>query len=90
MMAMTLEAIKNGGHADVGQTRDCAGRIVGMERTENQVSSQRCLYSDLGRLTIADFSNQDYVRCLTQHRPDDPRKSSPILCFTSTWLMPGR
>src|SRR5690242_1480978 len=40
------------GHADIAQACNCRRRIVRMKCTENQVSSQRGLHSDLGRLLV--------------------------------------
>ncbi len=71
MMAITLEATRNGCDADIDQTCNSAGRIVRVQCAENQVSCQRRLHGDLGRLLIADFADQDDVGGLPQHGPDD-------------------
>ena len=48
-----------------------------MQCTENQVSSQRSLDSDLGRFLVADFTDEDDIRCLSQHGPDNPGEVEP-------------
>src|SRR5262245_37826940 len=45
-----------------------------MQGTKNQVSCQRCLHSDLGRLDVADFANQNDVGSLPQHGANDARE----------------
>ena len=42
-----------------------------MKCAENQVSRQRRLHGNVGRLVVADFPDQDDVRRLTQHGADD-------------------
>ena len=71
MMAMTRGGDQERLDADIDQTCNSAGRIVRVQRTENQVSSQRGLDGDLGRLLVADFADQDDVGGLPQHGPDD-------------------
>ena len=54
--------------AQVEQTGDGAGGVVGVQRAEDQVAGQRRLHGDFGGFLIADFADQDDVRVLTQHR----------------------
>ena len=49
-------------NTDIDQTCDGAGRIVRMQRTENQVSSQRCLNRDVCSLFISDFPDENDIR----------------------------
>ena len=70
-MAMTRRGDEERLHADVDQTCDSAGRIVRVQCAENQVSRQRRLDGDLGRLLVADFADEDDVRGLPQHGADD-------------------
>ena len=61
--------------AHVAQTRDRAGRVVGVQGTEHHVAGERCLYGDFRRLEIADFTDQDFVGILPQYRPQALRES---------------
>src|SRR5439155_1324753 len=52
--------------AHVDQTRDRAGRIVGVERSKNEMPCERRLNCNLRRLQIARLSNHDAIRVLPQ------------------------
>ena len=52
--------------AHVDQTRDRARRIIGVERSKNQVARERRLNGNLRRLQITRFSNHDAIRILPQ------------------------
>src|SRR5262245_6870096 len=52
-----------------------------MKRTENQVSGQRRLHCYLRRLLISDFTDQDDVRGLTEHGPNDPGEIESDVVF---------
>ena len=55
-------------HAHVAQAGDRAGGVVGVQRAEDHVAGERGLHGDLGRLQVADFAHQDFVRILPQDR----------------------
>ena len=61
--------------AHVNQTRNRARSVVGVQRREDQVSCQRRLNRDFGDFLITDFTDQNDVRRLTKHRPEDLRES---------------
>ena len=52
--------------AHVGQAGDGAGRVIGVQRGEHQVTRQRGLHGDLRGLEVADFTDHDDVRILAQ------------------------
>src|SRR6266568_7751013 len=52
--------------AHVDQTRDRARRIIGVERSKNQMARKRRLNCNLSRLQITRFSNHDAIRILPQ------------------------
>src|SRR5262249_19039804 len=54
--------------AHVAQTSDRAGGVVGVQRAENDVASQRRLHGNLRRFQVADLADQDLVGVLTQDR----------------------
>jgi hypothetical protein len=53
-------------HAHVGQARDGAGGVVGVQRGQHQVAGQRGLDGDLRGFEIADLADHDHVRVLAQ------------------------
>src|SRR5437660_12600527 len=65
---------QEGLNADIDQTCNSARRIVRVEGTKNQVSSERSLDSDLRRFNVANFTHQNDVRRLPQHGPNDARE----------------
>ncbi len=60
--------------AHVDQTGDRRRGVVGVQRREDQVAGQGGLDRDLGHLAVADLADEDDVRRLTQHRPEDRRE----------------
>src|SRR5207249_4071333 len=76
--------------SDIPQSCNSRRRIVRMECTENQVSSQRCLYSDLGGLFVADFANQDDVGSLAEHGTDNASKVEPDVMPHLNLIDPGQ
>ncbi len=56
------------------QTRDRAGRVVGVQRAEDEVAGQRGLHGDFGRLQVANLTHQDPVGILPQDGPQAIRK----------------
>ena len=62
--------------AQVEQAGDGAGGVVGVQGAEDQVAGQGRLHGDLGGFLVADFADQDDVRVLTQHRPEDAARRS--------------
>ena len=65
--------------ADVGEARDRADRVVRMQRGEHEVSGHRGLERDVGRLLVTDFSDEQHVRILTQHRSQHPGEGETLL-----------
>ncbi len=55
-------------HADVHETGDGAGRVVGVQRGENQMAGERGVDGDGGRFQVADFPDHHDVRRLAQDR----------------------
>jgi hypothetical protein len=53
--------------ADIDQAGDGAGRVVGVERAENEVAGERGVDGDGGRFQIANFTDHDDVGRLAQH-----------------------
>ena len=51
-------------HAHVGEARDGAGSVVGVERGKNQVAGERGADGDIGGFAVADFTHHDDVRVL--------------------------
>ena len=56
-------------HSHVAQPRDRTRGVVGVQCAEYHVAGQRRLHGNLGRLQVADFAHQDFIRILTQDRP---------------------
>ena len=50
-----------------------------MDRREHQVAGQRRLNGDLRRFHVADFSDHDLVRIVTQNRAQSSRERQPFL-----------
>ena len=67
----------------LGASFVCSGR-------EHEVTGQRRLDRDLGRLEVADLADQDHVGRAAQHRLQDAREvdSPNARILTWTWLMP--
>src|SRR5436309_13973230 len=65
--------------ADVGETRDRADGVVGVQCRQYQVTRHRRLEGDGGRLLTADFSDEQDVRILTQRRPQHPGEREALL-----------
>ena len=77
--ALRGDATQRGGQRDgidaqVDHPRHRHRRVVGVERCQHEVARDRRLDSDLSRLGIPDFANQDDVRVLPQHGPQRPRE----------------
>ena len=56
------------------ETRDRAGRVVGVERTEDQVTGEGRLHGDVGRFLVTNFADHHDVRRLTQNRTERGRE----------------
>ena len=65
--------------AHVHQPRHRAGRVVGVQRGENQVAGQRRLHGDLRRFLVADFADENHVRVVAQDRAQAAREGQPGL-----------
>ncbi len=52
--------------AHVDQSRDRRGRVVGVERAQDEVARQRRLDGDLRRLQVADFPDHDDIGVLSE------------------------
>ena len=64
-------------HAHVYQAGDGIGRIVGVQRAEDEVTGQRRLHGDLRRLLIPDFTDQHDVGVLPEDRAQRRGESEP-------------
>ena len=69
------------GHAHIHETRDGACSVIGVKRRQHTVSGQRRLACDLGRLEIADLTDQDDVGILPDERPKRIGKAKTDLRF---------
>ncbi len=65
--------------AHVGQPRIGTGGVVGVQRAEHQVTGQRRLDGVLGRLQVADFTDQHHVRVVTQDAAQRAGERQPDL-----------
>ena len=65
--------------AHVHQPRDRAGRVVGVQRGENQMAGERRLHGDLRRFLVANFADENHVRVVAQNRTQSARKRQPGL-----------
>ena len=54
-------------HIHVEQTRDAAHSIVGVQRTENEVTGHRCANRDVGGFDVANLTHHHHVRILPQN-----------------------
>ena len=64
-------------HPDVDQARDGRGRIVGVQRAEDEVAGQAGVGRDRRRLQIANLADHDDVRRLPQNGAKRGGKSHP-------------
>ena len=60
--------------AHLGQPRHRAGRIVGVQRREHEVTGERGLDGDLRGLVVADLTDEYDVRVRTQDRTQRARE----------------
>ena len=60
--------------AHVHQTRQRAGRVVGVQRGENQVTGQRRLHGNLRGFGVANFADENHVRVMAQNGAQPARK----------------
>ena len=65
--------------AQLEQTRDRGGRVVGVQRRQHEVPRERGLGGDRCRLTVADLTHHDDVRILAQHVAQRLREGEPDL-----------
>ena len=56
-----------------------AGRVVGVQRREHEVTGERGLDRDVDGLGVADLTDQDDVGVLTQDRPQRAGEGQPAL-----------
>ena len=63
-------------HAHVHQPRQCAGRVVRVQRGKNHVAGERRLHGDLRGFLIADFTDEHHVGIMTQNRAQVPWRTS--------------
>ena len=57
---------QEGLHAHIKQSRGGAGAVIGVQRAEHQVTSERGLHGGVGGFLVADFANHHYVRIMAQ------------------------
>ena len=58
---------KEGFDTHIDESGHGAGGVVGVERTEHQVTGKRCVDGDFCRFQVSDFTDHDDVRRLTEH-----------------------
>src|SRR5215468_7901512 len=80
--ALGEDAVEHGGHqirfrAHVLQPRDGAGRIVGVQRGEDEVAGERSLDGDLRRLEVPDLTDHDDVGILAHDVAQSCREGEP-------------
>src|SRR5262249_11305214 len=80
--ALGHEAAGRGGYkewleADINQTRDGAGSIVGVKRREYQMAGERGIDGDSGGFDVTNFPDHDHVRRLAENRTQCHRKVEP-------------
>src|SRR6185437_10075432 len=71
------EVIRLDPHVD--ETANHVGDVVGVDSCEYQVARERRLNGDLRRLLIANFADHDFVRVVTQNRPQAASKRQSLL-----------
>ena len=77
--------------ADVVQTGDRAGSVVGVQGAEDQVAGEGGLGGELGGFGVADFADHDNVGVLPQQRAQSRRRNvKPAFSLTWNWLTPLR
>ena len=67
--AISVEEIRNGSTPMSTRRVTAPGRIVGVQRAQDQVARQRRLNGNLRRFQVAHFPHHDDVRVLAQKRP---------------------
>ena len=77
--ALRQHRFERGGHqvgldAHIHQAGQRAGRVVGVQRREDQVAGQRGLHGDLRGFLVANFADQNHVRVVAQNRAQPARK----------------
>ena len=77
MTAMTAVETRNGLTPMSIRRVSADGRVVRVERREDEVAGERRLDRDLGGLLVADLADQDDVRRLAQHRAQDALEVEP-------------
>ncbi len=75
MIARTEEATRNGCIADVHQARHGRGRVVRVQRAEDEVAREAGVGGDGGGLEIANLTDHDDVRRLAQNGTKRGRES---------------
>ncbi len=66
----------------VRQARHRAGRVVGVQRGENEMAGERRLHGDLCGFEVADLADHDDVWILAQDRTQGARKRGSIFGLT--------
>ncbi len=62
-------------NANIDQSCDGGGCIVGMQRRKHKMTGLRGLHGDVGRFGVADFADHDHVRVLPHERAQRDRES---------------
>ena len=55
------------------------GGVGGVQRRQHEVTGERGLHRDAGRLDVADLADQDHVGVLAQDRPETVGEGEPGL-----------
>src|SRR6185369_4817054 len=66
-------------HAHVGEARDGARGVVGVQRGKDQVAGQRGAYGDVGGFAVADLADHDDVGILADDVPQSAGEGQPDL-----------
>jgi len=61
----------------IDQTRKRAGRVVRVQRAENQMAGQRRADGNFRGFQVADFADHDHVRILAQNVTQTHREGQP-------------
>jgi hypothetical protein len=79
MIRFTDDEITYGSMPEVDEPRDRRGRVVRVQRRQDEVARLRGLERDARRLVVADLADEDHVGVLAQHRAQHARERETLL-----------